>query len=146
MIREPTNSMFRLRLLALTFALAAVSLASPSTAADTKLTAFGHSVVVKESRTAEGSVEVDGRTLHRNWSLVLDEVAIVAGTPVLLGMSGAGGNSCEWTPFVISFPADKAPRFDGPVNTCWLVERKILSDRITFSTAAMPDSEGEKWV
>ncbi|WP_156462824.1 hypothetical protein [Methylobacterium sp. Leaf93] len=125
----------------------AILLAFPTSvmASDNSIVAFGHKVELIRPKAAEGRVEVDGRSIHQNWSLSLDEVALVGGVPVLLGSSGNGGNSCEATPFVISFPDGKTPRFDGPVDTCWIVTHKIASDRITFSTPAMPDADGEKW-
>ncbi|WP_407530113.1 hypothetical protein [Methylobacterium oryzisoli] len=70
----------------------------------------------------------------------------MAGTPVLIGNSSAGGNSCEAVPFVISLPVGKAPSFDGPINTCWVVNYTVGADRISFSTPAAPNAEGERWV
>lgn len=128
--------------------LAAISVAAstlPACARMDSFTAFGRKIVVVAPRTEEGRIEIDGRAVHKNWSLSIDEVAVVSGTPVLIGSSGPGGNSCEATPFIISFPEGKAPRFDGPVDTCWLVTQKLASDRIMFSTPAMPDVEGQNW-
>lgn len=119
--------------------------ASSVTARDDSIVAFGHNVIATRSTTGDGTIQVDGRVVHKNSTLSLDEVALVGGVPILIGKSGPGGNSCEWTPFIISFPEGKTPRFDGPVDTCWLVTHNIERDRITFGTPAMPDADGEKW-
>lgn len=117
----------------------------PASALDDEITAFGHRVIVKRPRTAESSIEVDGKTIHKNWSLTIDAADLIFGTPVVIGTSGSGGNACENSPFVISFPAGKAARFDGPINTCGTGDRKVEKDRLIFSYSAMPGSEGEKW-
>ena len=116
-----------------------------ASAQTTKLKAFGRQVEVVQPRTEIGRLSVDGRKLHENWILWLDEVALVGGVPVMIGTSGPGGNACEATPFILSFPEGRAARFDGPVDTCGVVEYKVEAAQITFTMAASPLGDGERW-
>ena len=67
--------------------------------------------------------------------ILLDQIAIVGGIPVLIGGTSDGGNSCDGSPFVLSFPTGAPPRFDGPIDSCSKVTIEIKSDRVDFSAA-----------
>jgi hypothetical protein len=80
-----------------------------------------------------------------NTILSLDESTLVANVPVAIGSSGDGGNWCDASPFVLSFPRGQKPRLDGPLHECAPVTRKVEKDHIIFSTAALPGRNGKRW-
>jgi hypothetical protein len=82
----------------------------------------------------------------RNGIVGVEEVAIVDGIGVAIGYPGSGGNACDAAPFVLSFPGDKAPRFDGPLDTCDPVTHVISKDEIQFEVKAIPGRDGERWL
>jgi hypothetical protein len=117
-------------------------------------TFFGHSVVIEHnSESMETTLRVDGHQFLKNDAapiptIALEEVAIVGATPVIIGResSAGGGNACDWSPFIISFPKDSAARLDGPVESCSFVRIEVASDQINFS-AVNADANGEdRWI
>jgi hypothetical protein len=107
-------------------------------------TYFGHEI--RFSGTfGEERVLVDGKEMVRNGSVGISEVAVVKGVGVAIGFSGSGGNVCDASPFVISFPEGKAPRFDGPLDTCDEVKHVTTNDEIKFEIAAIPGRDGQRW-
>jgi hypothetical protein len=104
----------------------------------------GHAVEVKEADT-EKSLTVDGRELHRNQLIFLDDIYGFASTLIVVGSSSAGGNACDSAPFVLSFPNGGAPRFDGPLETCMSVDHQVEGSEIVFSSAPIPGRETERW-
>lgn len=106
---------------------------------------FGHDVSILKDAKGNDSLSVDGRPVHADRFLSLDEFAVVGGVPVVVGTSSNGGNACEGAPFVMSFPDGKSPRLDGPLETCFLVKVEVGRDAIAFSTAAQSSAPGERW-
>lgn len=84
---------------------------------------FGHTVRV-EGEYPERALKIDGRELHRNAILLFDGLIIVSGVPALIGSSSNGGNACDSSPFVVSFPPEGKPRFDGPIEACRVFRRQ----------------------
>lgn len=105
---------------------------------------FGHTVRL-EGEYPERALKIDGRELHRNAILLFDQVIIVNGVPALIGSSSDGGNMCDGTPFVVSFPVDGKPRFDGPIDACANIGHEVYEDRIVFSTNNIPGKGREQW-
>jgi hypothetical protein len=105
---------------------------------------FGHEVEIR-GRFGEQSLFIDGRAVHKNGILGLREYAIVSGVGVTIGFSGTGGNACDVSPFVISFPKSSAPRFDGPIESCGASTKMVGTDSITFELKSLPGRQGETW-
>lgn len=104
----------------------------------------GHEVhLTKENY--ETVLTIDGRALHRNSIISFDDVASIAGVLTVIGSSSPGGNACDSSPFVLSFPAGAAPRLDGPVDTCASITHRLEGDRIMFSTSPVPGRKTEQW-
>jgi len=110
-----------------------------------ELRAFGHDLSLLKNSDMQTVLRVDGRQIHENQYVTFEEIAVVAGIPVVVGSSSPGGNACEGSPFVISFPADKAPRLDGPIDSCRLIRYEIEADRIVFTTPASATNPGQAW-
>jgi len=91
------------------------------------------------------TLRIDGVKLLKNWYLDIEEVAVVAGVPVIIGSSSNGGNACESSPFVVSFPKEGKPRLDGPLDTCSGTGHQLTANGIDFFSAAIPGREGERW-
>ncbi|MBX9454567.1 MAG: hypothetical protein KL863_00295 [Rhizobium sp.] len=126
--------------------LVAMLVINPAFAASPELGRFfGHSVSV-DGDYPEMSLKIDGRELHRNAILAFEDVAVVAGVPVLIGKSSNGGNACDGTPFVVSFPPSGDPRIDGPLEICSAINYKIGASEIAFSTNNVPGKGREHWV
>jgi hypothetical protein len=113
---------------------------------DTPKRYFGHEVQLLSGNDGETRLVVDGRELVRHEIIGIDEAAIVGGVGVVIGYSGSGGNACDQPPFVLSFPGNKAPRFDGPLDTCSEVIHVIGKDEIQFEVKALPGRDGERWL
>ena len=106
--------------------------------------AFGH--VVQTLTTNDGDVlKVGGREMHRNRYISFDEYAVIDGAGVIIGSSSGGGNACDSTPFVISFPPGEDPRFDGPLDACVGVASSVGKSEINFETKPFVGQPGQKW-
>lgn len=80
-----------------------------------ELRAFGHDISILKNKVGQtqDQLSVDGKVIHANEYVSFDEIAVVNGTPIIGGDSSPGGNACDASPFVLSFPAGKAPRLWG---------------------------------
>jgi hypothetical protein len=122
--------------------LAVVSSAALATEFRARL--FGHEVVIAKSGF-DDQLSVNGRVLQKSPILSISEMAVVSGVGVAIGRSGDGGNSCEASPFVLSFPAGDAARLDGPLDTCRPVSHDVMTGEISLNTRALPGKAGERW-
>ncbi|MFS2327594.1 hypothetical protein U2P60_19650 [Brucella sp. H1_1004] len=86
----------------------------------------------------EKILKVDGREMHRNAIIHFYEVTTVAGVPIIVGSSSAGGNACDGSPFVISFPLNGKPRLDGPIDSCASVSYEIDQGKVVFLSPNIP--------
>ncbi|MGH6945327.1 MAG: hypothetical protein ACREH6_14035, partial [Geminicoccaceae bacterium] len=93
----------------------------------------------------EQKLVVDGREVLENWSLNLEASAIVDGIGILIGISNTGGNACDVSPFVLSFPPDQPARIDGPLANCRVVTYTVHQDTVRFETSADPAHDGKVW-
>lgn len=104
----------------------------------------GHTVEIGE-KDFEKVLTVDGRKLHTDQIIFLDDVYAFDGTVAVVGTSSAGGNACAGSPFVLSFPGKGAPRMDGPIGTCVSVSWAVEGQSLVFSTVNIPGRETERW-
>lgn len=104
----------------------------------------GHEISLTE-QDYERILKVDGREMHRNAIILFYEVTTVAGIPIIVGSSSAGGNACDGSPFVISFPEDGKPRLDGPIDSCASVSYKIDQGKVVFLSPNIPGKGQDKW-
>lgn len=105
---------------------------------------FGHEIKIEEEGY-EKKLTVDGRELHKDAIVSLNEIVLIGTTPVLIGDSSNGGNACDAAPFVISFPPAANVRFDGPLETCYSTHYRVLPDGIEFSTNSIPAKGTYRW-
>ncbi|MBY2943107.1 hypothetical protein HF264_25980 [Rhizobium leguminosarum] len=127
----------------LSFVSAFVVIANAAAAVDIQKIA-GHEIAV-EGTAFDNELKVDGRSIHKDAIIGFKEIAIVDGTPALIGYSANGGNACDSSPFVLSFPPGGEPKMDGPIDTCFSVEHQVEGDRILFSTNPGPGHDSERW-
>lgn len=122
-----------------------LALGGPSGAEDLSR-AFGHSVdlVIPKEFGDERTLSVDGRVLLRQDYIDLRETAIVDGVGVVIGYAGPGGNACDASPFVLSFPKGSAPRLDGPVDACG-AKAVVKDGSVTVETTALVGKPGKSW-
>ncbi len=104
----------------------------------------GHTVEIQE-KDFEKALIVDGRELHKNQIVFLNDVYAFGDITVLVGTSSGGGNACDGSPFVLSFPRSGAPRIDGPIDNCASVSWQVDGANIVFSTGNIPGRETERW-
>jgi hypothetical protein len=108
-------------------------------------TIAGHKVEIVGAHGTE-RLKVDGRVVHRNGYISIDEVQRIGGVDVAIGSSSNGGNACDVAPFVLSFAKGKKPRLDGPLGTCKTVTHKIEHGAIRFESLALEGDDGEAWL
>ncbi|MFA1624303.1 hypothetical protein ACDY96_16120 [Rhizobium mongolense] len=106
---------------------------------------FGHHVVITKGEDRQDSLKIDDREVLKNYYVDIDEIHVIDGMAVAVGTSSAGGNACEGSPFVISFPDGQNPRIDGPLDSCLPVTVKPSEGKLTLSTPATPNEPGQKW-
>lgn len=114
-------------------------------AADMDIILFGRAISITKVDDQE-RLKIDGREIHKNYYVSIDRIEIVGDTPVAIGTSSMGGNACEGSPFVVSFPPVGNPRVDGPLDTCLGVRVEKSADTLVLSTSPTPNEAGEKWV
>lgn len=125
--------------------IASAAWVSTAQAADFDMHLFGRHVKIIKTDDSQYSLRIDDREVLKNYYVDLDEVHVVGGIGVIVGISSAGGNACEGSPFVVSFPKDANPRVDGPLDSCYPVTVKPSDEMLTFSTAATPNEPGQRW-
>ncbi|MFN7090294.1 MAG: hypothetical protein ACK4P4_07065 [Allorhizobium sp.] len=104
----------------------------------------GHTVEVRE-KDFQKALFVNGREIHTNEYITFDSAYVLSGSIAIVGSSSPGGNACNSSPFVLSFPAGGSPRFDGPLETCFAVDYRVEGDRLKFSTKKVPGHDQERW-
>lgn len=119
-------------------------LSKPASASEFNMTLFGHEVTIDRNDDGQ-TLKVDGTALHTNIYVSVTQVALVAGMPVVIGDSSAGGNACAGSPFVLMLPKGGAPSFEEPLDTCMPVTAKEESDRLVFEAPTLPGRDGERW-
>lgn len=127
--------------LALTTILAAL----PAVAEERASFALGpHQVTTAETEDYNTAVLVDGEKFHEDAQLLLDGSYEVGDIPAVVGVAGAGGNSCNAAPFVISL-RDGKPTFDGPIESCEWFTVTLEGDHLRFASDPLPGVDAEVW-
>ncbi|WP_165447969.1 hypothetical protein [Rhizobium leguminosarum] len=106
---------------------------------------FDHHVVITKGSDSQDSLRIDDREVLKDYYVDFDEMHVVDGIGVAVGTASAGGNACEGSPFVVSFPKGKNPRIDGPLDSCFPVTVKPSDGKLILSTPATPNAPGQKW-
>lgn len=106
---------------------------------------FGHHVVITKGEDSQDSLKIDDREVIKNYYVDIEEMHVIDGRAVAVGTSSAGGNACEGSPFVISFPQGQKPRIDGPLDSCLPVTVKPSDSKLTLSTPPTPNEPGQRW-
>ncbi|MGO4112240.1 hypothetical protein ACC786_11365 [Rhizobium ruizarguesonis] len=65
---------------------------------------FGHHIVITKGSDSQDSLKIDDREVLKDYYVDIDEMHVIDGMAVAVGTSSAGGNACEGSPFVVSFP------------------------------------------
>lgn len=110
---------------------------------------FGERVRLEELDQDQGQrLEIDGQTVLTNYSIAAAQTGVVDGVDILLGMTGAGGNACGDSPFMISNLGGTARtklRFDGPIGNCRALDFQFEADRVLFQSDNVPGFGQERW-
>jgi hypothetical protein len=104
----------------------------------------GHTIVV-EGSMPEQELKVDGHSFYKNAIILFDELIVIDNTPALLGTSSPGGNACDGSPFVLSFPPHSQPKLDGPLDSCAWFQHENSDSSVVFSTHPVPGKSTEHW-
>lgn len=119
--------------------------ASVSLSADFAATMFDHQVAIA-SDADEEKLTIDGRQVHSNRFLQIDNVGLVAGVPFVVVVSSDGGNACPGSPLVVSFPPGGEPRVDEPMDDCrGAASIAAEGDHLLLATEAIPGQPSLRW-
>lgn len=123
-----------------------ISVCNIANASDLDIQLFGQKVSIAKGPDDQEILKIGDREVHKNYYVSIDEIQIVDGIPTAIGNSSAGGNACEGSPFMVSFPSGKPPRIDGPLDSCLPVKATVSERNIHFSTMPLPNAPGKNWV
>lgn len=126
-------------------ALSAGLVSPPCLAQEFETALFGHDVRIQKGADAMRTLTVDGRELVKDQHVSIDEVGLVAGVPVAIGKRDSGGNACDASYFIVSFPRGETPRVDGPLHSCLSSEYRMADDRIVVQVPPSSVVKGERW-
>jgi hypothetical protein len=107
---------------------------------------FGHAVEIRKSTDGQEQLLVDKKILLKDQYISLDEIATVDGTPSVIGQRSAGGNACNGSAFILSFPTNAAVKIDGPLDSCNPNETTVEEKQITVRVAPTPQTPGSQWI
>jgi hypothetical protein len=113
--------------------------------ADQEMKVFGHRVEVVGPFDDQKLI-VDGTVLVKDAIVSIAKIDVVGGTGVLIGGASDGGNSCDISPFIVSFPAGKPPKVDGPIDECEMGNITIHSQNIEIVHLPSPNVPGHRRV
>jgi hypothetical protein len=128
-----------------TAALLASFAVGSASASPLSLTIYGHEVEVRGAANGQEQLIVDKKVLHRDQYISLDQIESVSGVPIAIGQTSAGGNACEGSRFILSFPKNEPVRIDGPLESCSPGAIQIDSSQVLIEVAATPQFEGSRW-
>lgn len=124
-----------------------IALLSGMAAAESVQTVLGHQITVTGDGIFNGTLVADGVVLLAEGVITLDpDVLVVDGVSLITGTSGAGGNSCNAAPFVLTLPDEGPAEIWGPVESCAHLLPEIDGARLVFTSDAVPGAAGETWV
>jgi hypothetical protein len=107
---------------------------------------FGHDVVVAKDADLQRKLSVDGGAMMSDSYVRVEETAVVAGVPVVVGEHGQGGNACDVARFVVAFPSGGKPRIDEPTQDCLSTTYRIGPDSVVIERQPSPSAPGRRWV
>ena len=122
-----------------------VALNSQASASPMNMRMFGHVVEIGKSTDGQEQLSVDKKVLLKDQYISLEEVATVDGTPSVIGQRSAGGNACNGSAFILSFPARSAVKIDGPLDACNPNETKIEEKQIVVDVAPTAQTPESQW-
>ncbi len=88
---------------------------------------------------------VNGEEMIRDFSVNVEGIEDVAGTPVLVGYVSSGGNACGEVNFVVALKGG-VPTLYGPIDSCASTLWDEAEGGYLFSTPAMPGQPGDAWL
>lgn len=119
-----------------------IAVASP-----TELTLFGHKVqILSKVQYGPEILTVDKKQLVTDQYVKLREIGSFGNTAFAIGTTSPGGNACEGSLFILSFPAGEPTRIDGPLDTCDSLGYRVERDRIVVESQPSPSRDGSRWI
>jgi hypothetical protein len=106
---------------------------------------FGHKLEIIKTKESEEALSVDGKKLVTSQYVDISEIGTIGAAGFAVGTTSPGGNACEGSLFVLSFPEKEPVRIDRPLDTCGPVTYKIDKDRIVAESPATPGINGARW-
>ncbi|WP_441234848.1 hypothetical protein [Bradyrhizobium sp. 930_D9_N1_4] len=107
--------------------------------------AFGHKLEIIKNKEDEDALSVDGKKFVTSQYVDINEVGTIGAAGFAIGTTSPGGNACDGSLFILSFPEKEPVRIDGPLDTCGPVTYKIDKDRIVAESPASPGINGARW-
>ena len=115
--------------------LSIVTLSAQAFASPINMKMFGHVVEIRKTTDGQEQLYVDKKVLLKDQYISLEEIATVDGIPSVIGQRSAGGNACNGSAFILSFPARAAVKIDGPLDACNPNETRIEEKQIIVEVA-----------
>jgi hypothetical protein len=106
---------------------------------------FGHAVEILKTTDGQEQLTVDKKVLLKDQYISLEEIATVDGVPSVVGQRSGGGNICDGSAFILSFPKNGAVKIDGPLDSCNTSETTIEETLIVVRVAPTPQTAGSEW-
>jgi hypothetical protein len=85
---------------------------------------------------------LDGKAIIEDWSVTIENRAVVGGVPVVIGESSMGGNACSPIMFLIAFPHGKWPKVHNDIGNCSSVWAEVKKTSVHFTTREFPGLPG----
>ncbi|MFZ1468009.1 MAG: hypothetical protein WAT09_03420 [Paracoccaceae bacterium] len=105
----------------------------------------GHLVSLDEVPDEGAKLSVDGKVMLEDWRIYEPKVMPVAGGVAFHGVSGAGGNACDYAPFVLYLPQGAPARLDGPIDTCSYLEMEVTEAGLRWTSPNIPGKMTITW-
>ena len=132
-------------LLALSGALPPFYEINSASASPLSLSIYGHQIEVHRAADGQEQLAVDKKVFHKDQYITLDQIETIDGVLIAIGHASPGGNACDGSLFVLSFPKKKPVRIDGPLESCSPGTVHVEQNRITVEVAATPELQGSRW-
>jgi hypothetical protein len=88
---------------------------------------------------------IDKKQFLKDQYLDIKEVGVFGNIGFAIGSNSSGGNACDASLFILSFPTNEPTRIDGPLAAC-AVQYKIEKAGIVVETRATPNMDGTRWI
>lgn len=130
---------------ALCMAVLTAAFSADASASPISMKMFGHAVEILKTADDQEQLAVDKKVLLKDQYISLEEVATVDGVPSVVGQRSAGGNICDGSAFILSFPRNAPVRIDGPLDSCNSSKTIIEETRIVVTVAPTAQTAGAEW-